>query len=247
MEGGTLKINFVVDVFGAIIPLVDALVTVPIYLRHIGDARYGVLSIVWVLLGYFGFHDLGLSRAAANALARLRHAPQAARARVLVTTLVLNLGLGLFGSLCLAVFGSYLLQHVLGEPEALKLEIAQAFPWVVGLFPLLSSVGIGENRGSVFSSLTCCTGMSLGRALLKAIVLPLCLLAGSRFVGVYVGPNLWVSLAAGAIAGIAGVTLAIVVSKDLRDLISALAPRVPGFLILNRSRSALTGRPETLK
>ena len=145
MKARTLKTNFAINVIGAIVPLAVALVTVPIYVRHIGDARYGVLSIVWVLLGYFGFLDLGLSRAAVNALARLRDAPQAARARVLVTTLALNLGLGLFGSLCLAIFGSYLLQHVLGVPEALKPEIARAFPWIVGLFPLalVSGVGIG--------------------------------------------------------------------------------------------------------
>src|SRR4030081_2096010 len=113
VKSRTLKVNFAINVFGAIGPLVVSLLTVPIYIRHIGDARYGVLSIVWVLLGYFGFLDLGLSRAATNALARLRDAPQEARARVLVTTLSLNLGLGLFGSLCLALFGSYLLQHVL--------------------------------------------------------------------------------------------------------------------------------------
>src|SRR6267154_564378 len=107
MKAHTLKTNFVINVFGAMVPLAVSLATVPIYIRHIGDARYGVLSIVWVLLGYFGFLDLGLSRAAANALARLRDAPQPARARVLVTTLLLNLGLGLFGSLCLAIFGSY--------------------------------------------------------------------------------------------------------------------------------------------
>src|SRR5450755_547699 len=103
MKSRTLKTNFAINVFGAIVSLAVALVTVPIYVRHVGNARYGVISIVWVMLGYFGFLDLGLSRAAANALARLRDAAQPERARVLVTTLVMNFGLGLFGSLCLAV------------------------------------------------------------------------------------------------------------------------------------------------
>jgi O-antigen/teichoic acid export membrane protein len=140
MKGHTFKANFAINVLGTIVPLAVAPLTVPIYVRRIGDARYGVLSIVWVLLGYFGFLDLGLSRAATNALARLRNAPHEARTRVLVTTPVL--GLGLFGSLCLAVFGSHLLQHVLGLSEALKPEIAQAFPWLVGLFPLALVSGV---------------------------------------------------------------------------------------------------------
>jgi len=180
MKARTLKTNFAINVFGAIVPLAVALVTVPIYVRHVGDARYGVLSIVWVLLGYFGFLDLGLSRAAANALARLRDAPQEARARVLVTTLVLNLGLGLFGSLCLALFGSYLLQHVLGVPDALKSEIAQAFPWIVGLFPLalVSGVGIGalESRERfLLANVLQVSGTSLGQivpVILAVIVSP---------------------------------------------------------------------------
>jgi O-antigen/teichoic acid export membrane protein len=180
MKGRTLKANFFINVFGAIFSIAIALVTVPIYVRHIGNARYGVLSIVWVLLGYFGFLDLGLSRAATIALARLRTAPHEARASVLITTLVLNLGLGLFGSLCLAVFGSYLLQHVLNIPEALRPEIGQAFPWIVGLVPLalVSGVGIGamESREQfLLANILQVCGMSFGQivpAVLAVLVSP---------------------------------------------------------------------------
>ena len=56
-------------------------------------SRYGVLTIAWILVGYFGFLDLGLSRASTNALAKLRAAPQADRARVLLTTLILRVRL----------------------------------------------------------------------------------------------------------------------------------------------------------
>jgi O-antigen/teichoic acid export membrane protein len=180
MKSRTLKTNFTINVVGAIAPLAVSLVTIPIYVHHIGPARYGVLSIVWVLLGYFGFLDLGLSQAAANALARLRDAPQEARARVLFTTLTLNLGLGLFGSLCLAAFGSYMLQHVLDISDALKPEIAQAFPWIVGLFPLamVSGVGIGalESREHfLLANLLQVCGASLGQivpAILAVAVSP---------------------------------------------------------------------------
>jgi O-antigen/teichoic acid export membrane protein len=207
MKGRTLKTNFAINVFGAIVPLAVALVTVPIYVRHIGDARYGVLSIVWVLLGYFGFLDLGLSRAAVNALARLRNGPQEARARVLVTTLAMNLGLGLVGSLCLAVFGSYLLQHVLAVPEALKPEVAQAFPWIVGLFPLALVAGVGsgalESREQfLLSNVLQVTGGSLGQ------VVPVVL-------AVVVSPSLAIVIPAAVVARVLTVAaILIVVYRD---------------------------------
>ena len=65
-----------------------------------------------------------------------------------MTTLILNLGLGLFGSLCIATLGSYLLQHVLAVPDALKPEIAAALPdvdvFVAGLGTGVTLMGVGR-------------------------------------------------------------------------------------------------------
>src|SRR4029077_4469825 len=100
-----IRVNFIVNLLSPSVRVAVALVTIPIYLRHIGEARYGVISIVWVLLGLFGFLDLGLSRAVTNALAKLSDAPQAHRARVLLTTFGLNLGIGVIGGVVLYGFG----------------------------------------------------------------------------------------------------------------------------------------------
>ena len=62
MSTRPIKVNFIVNLLSPMTRIVVALVTVPLYLHHIGDARFGVMSIVWVLLGLFGFLDLGLSR-----------------------------------------------------------------------------------------------------------------------------------------------------------------------------------------
>jgi O-antigen/teichoic acid export membrane protein len=226
MKGRTLKINFAINILGAIIPLAIALVTVPIYIRHIGDARYGMLSIVWLILGYFGFLDLGLSRAAANALARLRDAPQEARARILVTTLILNLGLGIFGSLCLSIFGSYLLQQVLTVPDVLKPEIAKAFPWIVGLFPLalIAGVGIGalESRERfLLANVLQVSGMSLGQ-IVPAIL------------AVMVSPSLAIVIpAAATVRALTVVAILIVVYRDEGPLSPAAFDRHQAKQLLN--------------
>ena len=133
MSRRPLRTNFVFNLLFPLARLAISFVTVPIYMHHVGDARYGVISIVWLLAGYFGFLDLGLSRAAANALAKLREAPQPERARVLLTTFVLNFGFGVVGSAFILVLGGYLLQHVISIPDVLRPEVARSFPWIAAV------------------------------------------------------------------------------------------------------------------
>jgi O-antigen/teichoic acid export membrane protein len=145
VTAGKFSANFAYNVIGALLPLAVALGTVPFYIHQIGLARYGVVSITWVLLGYFGFLDFGLSRASANALAKLGHASARERSPVLVTAFCCNLALGLIGGLILYFAGNLLLLHVVKIPGPLMSETRAAFPWMAAMLPLglLSGVTTG--------------------------------------------------------------------------------------------------------
>ena len=140
-----LKTSFALNLLSPLFRVAVAFVTTPIYLHHVGEARFGVISIVWILLGLFGFMDLGLSRAATNALARLRDATQAERARVLLTTMALNFCFGLIGGVLLYVIGGFLLEHFIKLPDALRPEVAGSLPWMACLLPmtLVAAAGAG--------------------------------------------------------------------------------------------------------
>ena len=49
--------NATLNILGSVIPMFVTLATVPPYLRLIGDVRFGVLSLVWVFLSFFGLFE----------------------------------------------------------------------------------------------------------------------------------------------------------------------------------------------
>ena len=69
MKVKAISQNFAYNITVALLSLAVSFGAVPLYIHQIGLARYGVASITWLLLGYFGFLDFGLSPASADALA----------------------------------------------------------------------------------------------------------------------------------------------------------------------------------
>ena len=59
------------SLMGTVVPMIAALVAVPWLMRYLGQERLGVLSLVWVVVGYFSFLDMGLGRAVTVAIASL--------------------------------------------------------------------------------------------------------------------------------------------------------------------------------
>lgn len=64
--------NFAWNSVGQVAPILAALVAIPLLVRSLGSARFGVLSLMWLVVGYASFLDAGLGRAVTMLVARRR-------------------------------------------------------------------------------------------------------------------------------------------------------------------------------
>ncbi|WP_374660401.1 oligosaccharide flippase family protein [Inhella sp.] len=105
-------------------PLLLALASIPALLQGLGEARFGLLTLIWAVTSYFGLFDLGLGRALTLGLARrlAAGADGAALQALTGTALRLLLALGVVAAMVLALvapWGVGLMRGVADEREAL--------------------------------------------------------------------------------------------------------------------------------
>ncbi|WP_295430236.1 flippase [uncultured Thiodictyon sp.] len=124
---------------GQLIPLAVTLVTLPTFLGLIGAERYGALAIVWVLLGYMGLFDLGMSRATAQRVAQLDQASSTERAAVVWTALVVITALGSIAGLVMWTVGQLVFSNTRPGAAALQVELYCALPWLSLALPVTLS------------------------------------------------------------------------------------------------------------
>jgi O-antigen/teichoic acid export membrane protein len=51
------------NMIGNLVPLLFAALCIPVLTRELGPERFGFLTLIWALIGYFGIFDLGISKA----------------------------------------------------------------------------------------------------------------------------------------------------------------------------------------
>lgn len=137
--GRALARHTAYNVIGQALPLAVGLAAIPVAARYLGDVRFGVLGLVWALMGYFGLLDLGLGRATTKHVAACLARGDFATGRQLATLSVLvQAGLGVFGAGILALLTPWLVSRAMLVPAALQPEVRAAFYLVAASIPLVS-------------------------------------------------------------------------------------------------------------
>ncbi len=137
MSTGDFSKHAFSNLVSSLIPLVIALLTIPLYLSYIGDERFGALAIIMSFLLYFGFMDMGLGRATSKRIAQLSQASSQSRSDVLWTAIFASFLLGVVAGLLLWIGAAYYLSTKVAMSDGVRLETLLAVKYVAFAFPLL--------------------------------------------------------------------------------------------------------------
>lgn len=129
--------NSLLNLIGLGAPMLLAFVAMPALLHGLGAERFGLLTLVWAVVSYFGLFDLGLSRSLTQRMAMLLEQKEAAEVGPLATTALVLMGaMGVVGGALMALaapWGVTWLKELTLHDEAVRATyvMAAALPFIV--------------------------------------------------------------------------------------------------------------------
>lgn len=140
--GRRLGANTLWGLVGGGVPLLFALASMPFIVDGLGTARFGVLLLVWALIGYFGLIDLGISRALAQMTADRLGANKAHEVPSVVLSGIAAMAvLGVLGGLLLWALAGWMVRGLLAVPDSYQEEAVNCLRLVALGLPLLVAGG----------------------------------------------------------------------------------------------------------
>ena len=129
----SLSRNILINLVGHGSPLIAAAICIPILIGEMGTVRFGVLTIAWMVIGYFSLFDLGLGRALTRSVAeKIGSGDAEIIPRLIWTSLVLMALLGMFAGLLIASTTDKMVSQVLSIPSQYQRETRISF-WLLAV------------------------------------------------------------------------------------------------------------------
>ena len=139
-SGKVIAKNTIYNLLGYGIPIIFALALMPPLIHGLGKERFGILSLVWMVIGYFSFLDLGIGRSLTKVIAEKIGLNETEQIPIIFwSALLLMFSISVLVSVISIFFVPSLLNQYLKISEALKPETYKIF-FVVSLsIPLITT------------------------------------------------------------------------------------------------------------
>ncbi len=109
----SLRRNTLWNLAGNGLPLIAAAVAIPFTLHQLGNEAFGVLTLIWALIGYFSLFDMGVGKALTYELSKLRTRSNAPEISIILKAgLLLTFAAGSLGMAVMLILAPYLATSV---------------------------------------------------------------------------------------------------------------------------------------
>jgi O-antigen/teichoic acid export membrane protein len=128
--------NSLYNLFGLGLPLVVAVVAIPALIQGLGVEQFGILTIIWAVVSYFGLFDLGLGRSVTQQVATCVASEDEVRLKGVVgTSTALMFALGIVAALIMLAVAPLLARELTqtSDPDA----VTRAFYWMALAMPAI--------------------------------------------------------------------------------------------------------------
>lgn len=106
------------NLLGLGLPLIAAAFCIPFLIKELGEARFGILTLIWAVVSYFGFFDFGLGRSLTQLLSVALAKDEKKKIGPLVgTALGVMAILGIVAGGVMAIFASWGVDQIKNAPD----------------------------------------------------------------------------------------------------------------------------------
>lgn len=133
-----ILINTSYNFLGKLLPLAVAIIAIPLLVQKMGTARFGILTLTWMVIGYFSVFDLGVGRATTKFVAEYLARKQTEDLPQLIwSSLFLLFTFGALAALVGWSLSSWLVERVLNISASLQEESRQSLCILLACLPFV--------------------------------------------------------------------------------------------------------------
>ncbi len=104
-SGNSIAKNTLYNLLGNVIPIIFAIAFIPPLIEGLGTERFGILSLAWMIVGYFSFFDFGIGRGLTKIVAERIGLNQTEQiAKVFWSSVLLMIALSLIAAITISFF-----------------------------------------------------------------------------------------------------------------------------------------------